>query len=70
MFNYMLRNYIIKSLTGTANGSCSFENDLCGWSISSNGTYQWIRGRGKSPGNSTGPDTDTTSGKIALQTCN
>ncbi|CAG2236372.1 unnamed protein product [Mytilus edulis] len=54
----------------TVNGSCSFENELCGWSISSNGTYQWIRGGGKSPGNSTGPDTNTTSSKIALQTCN
>ncbi|CAG2190855.1 unnamed protein product [Mytilus edulis] len=48
------------NLRGTVNDSCTFENDLCGWAVSSNGTYQWIRGRRKSPGNSTGPDRDTT----------
>lgn len=53
-----------KSLTGTVNGSCTFEDDLCGWSVICNGTYQWIRGRRKSPGNSTGPERNTTaSGK-------
>ncbi|CAG2236370.1 unnamed protein product [Mytilus edulis] len=46
--------------TGTVNGSCDFENDLCGWSVFSNGTYQWTHGRKTSPENFTGPDRDTT----------
>lgn len=66
---YVLKLYLKKSFTGIVNGSCNFENTICGWSVSSNGTYQWIRGRGKSPETSTGPDRDTTSsGKIAIQT--
>ncbi|CAC5358612.1 unnamed protein product [Mytilus coruscus] len=45
---------------GIVNGSCTFENDQCGWSVSSNGTYQWKRQRGKTPESSTGPERDHT----------
>ncbi|CAC5399336.1 unnamed protein product [Mytilus coruscus] len=52
---------------GIVNGSCTFENDQCGWSVSSNGTYQWIHRRGQTPESSTGPDRDhTTASETAV----
>ncbi|XP_052071788.1 MAM and LDL-receptor class A domain-containing protein 1-like isoform X2 [Mytilus californianus] len=60
----LFKNYghvsISYSCTRIINGSCTFENDLCGWSVSSNGTYQWIHRRGQTPESSTGPDRDHT----------
>lgn len=69
MINFMLFNRIKQSVTGTVNSSCDFENDLCGWSVISNGSYQWTRGRKTSPEIITGPDRDkTAAGKVAIQT--
>ncbi|XP_052068042.1 MAM and LDL-receptor class A domain-containing protein 1-like isoform X2 [Mytilus californianus] len=60
----LFKNYghvsISYSCTRIVNGSCTFENDLCGWSVSSNGTYQWIHRRGQTLESSTGPDRDHT----------
>ncbi|XP_076075808.1 MAM and LDL-receptor class A domain-containing protein 1-like [Mytilus galloprovincialis] len=60
LFNNYGHVSVSYSCTRTVNGSCTFEDDLCGWSVICNGTYQWIRGRRKSPGNSTGPERNTT----------
>ncbi|CAG2190857.1 unnamed protein product [Mytilus edulis] len=60
LFNNYGHVSISYSCTRTVNGSCTFENDICGWSVSSNGSYHWERRRGKSSESYTGPDRDTT----------
>ncbi|VDI67735.1 Hypothetical predicted protein [Mytilus galloprovincialis] len=51
------------------NGSCNFEKDLCGWTVSSNGSYRWIRRSGKSSDTSAEPDRDTTSSGDGYYIC-
>ena len=45
--------------------SCTFETDYCGWSNDSRGDFYWIRNKGRTPSDETGPPWDhTTQSKI------
>ncbi|XP_075427180.1 IgGFc-binding protein-like isoform X9 [Ascaphus truei] len=46
----------------TGNLNCSFDDDFCNWKQSSSDTMDWIRLKGPTPSDSTGPSYDHTTG--------
>ena len=41
-------------------GTCTFEDDACGWTDKSTGSYKWIRTRNVGPSDNIGPSVDHT----------